>query len=266
MRQKLSSILWIIVLIALPLRAWTVELSAQDLKSVVPGLTNAEAELLAQKDKVTHFFESKGHPRFVPASSLAAGVRREYRTVDHTIGVEALFIMKPGNDGHNAEMLRWYNILRSVSTMKGIEYYSVTRRRTRVLFRNSYVIDNPEDQRRLPDPLVTSIPASSTLTIKQDDSTFGEALFQLHYTAARDAISLSMVNLNTFHLWFIPVIGDHHMILQLVLVPYKGNLLFYGGVEVKTISLFGLQNATRDSLVNRIDALHKWFEVLAKRG
>ena len=264
MRQKLSSIFWVIVLVALPLRVWA--LSAGDLQSVVPGLTAAEAQQLADTGRVTHFFDSSGQPRLVPTSSLSESVHQEYGTVDHTVGVEALFVMNPGSGGQKAEMLHWYNILRSISTMKGIKYYSVTHGRVRVLFLDSYVIDNTKDQKRLPDPHVTSIPTASDLTIKQDDSTFGEALFHLHYRGASDAISMSMVNLNTFHLWFLPVIGNHHMVLQLVLIPYKGKLLFYGGVEVKTISLFGLQNATRDSFVNRIDALHKWFEDQANQN
>ena len=95
--------------------------------------------------------------------------------------------------------------------------------------------------------------------VLQDDSTFGQVLFHLHYIGAPDAISMSMSNLSSLYLWFIPVIAPEQMVLQLVLLPYKGHLLFYGGVEVKTISLFGLQNATRDSFVNRIEALQSWF-------
>lgn len=266
MRQKLSSILSIIVLVAIPMQLSAAGLSVDELTHIVPGLTQDEAQQLVKTGQVTHFFEANGMPRLVPSSSLTTSIQKEYQSVDHTVGVETLFVMKPGRGSQDANMLKWYNILRSISTMKGIQYYSVTHGRTRVLFRDSYAIDNLKNQNRLPDPLVGSIPESSDLTIKQDDSTFGEALFHLHYRGAGDAISMSMVNLNTFHLWFIPVINDGNMVLQLVLIPYKGDLLFYGGVEVKTISLFGLQNATRDSFINRIDALQKWFEEQANKN
>jgi len=263
MRQKFSSILFPILVLSTCLPASASGLSADDLKSAISGLTNAEAQTLSEKGQVTRFFESNGIPRLVPNCSLSTNVNNGYDSVDHTVGVEALFVMKQGDGSHDERMLRWYNVLRSISTMKGIQYYSVTHGRMRVLFRDSYVIDNPTDQNRRPDPLVAKIPKESTLTIKQDDSTFGEALFHLQYRGADDAISMSMVNLSSLYLWFIPVITKKNMILQLVLMPYKGNLLFYGGVEVKTISLFGLQNATRDSFVNRIEALHRWFEDIA---
>lgn len=262
MRQKLYSILFLPVLALIPLPLWAAPLHAANLQSVVPGLTDAEAQTLAKTGKVTRFLEAKDHPRLVPTSSLTSNVERAFKTVHQTIGVEALFIMKPGSGPHEQRMLRWYNVLRSISTMKGIKYYSDTHGRVRVLFRDAYVIDNPRDRKRLPDQLVSSIPANSSLTILQDDSTFGKAIFHLHYHGGQDAISMSMVNLNTFFLWFLPVIGRQHMILQLVLMPYEGQLLFYGGVEVKTMSLFGLQNATRHSFVNRIEALHTWFQTV----
>lgn len=265
MQLKLSLILLTIALTTLPAHARAASVSAQELQSLVPGLSAAEAAELAETGRVTRFFEPNAGPRLIPECSLKQSVQQAFSSVDHTIGAEALFIMKPGDGGSGARMLRWYNILRSISTMKGVRYYSVRHKKMRVLFRDSYVVDNPKRQDRLPDPLVSSIPAESDLTIKQNDSTLGEVLFHLHYQGARDAISMSMVNLHTLYYWLIPIIGKHDDLLQLVLVPYKDSLIFYGGVEVKTIPLFGLQDATHESILNRIEALQRWFRDLESK-
>ncbi|HUX21843.1 MAG TPA: hypothetical protein VMW69_11435, partial [Spirochaetia bacterium] len=90
-------------------------LTVDDLMQVVPGLTASEAHHLASTDQVTHFFEANGMPRLVPSSSLTSSIENEYQSVDHTVGVEALFIMKPGSGSQDGRMLKWYNILRSIS-------------------------------------------------------------------------------------------------------------------------------------------------------
>lgn len=262
MQQRLSSILLIVALTALPVHAHAASLTAQELQAIVPGLTVAEAAQLAEEGHVTRFFKPKADPRLIPDCSLKWSIQQAFAAVDHTVGVEALFIMSPGKGERADRMLRWYNILRSISTMKGIQYYSVRHKKMRVLFRDSFVVNNLKQQTRLPDPLVSTIPAQSDLTIKQIDSTLGKVLFHLHYQGAKDAISLSMVNLDTLHFWLLPIIGKHQDLLQLVLVPYKNHLIFYGGVEVKTIPLFGLEDASHDSILNRVEALQKWFKNL----
>ena len=73
--------------------------------------------------------------------------------------------------------LRIYNILLSMSTMKGTQYYSASRERMRTLFAESYVVDGPNRQNRLPDPVVQEIPPTSKLTVLQEDLTFGENLY-----------------------------------------------------------------------------------------
>lgn len=255
-----------IALNALPVHAQASSITAGQLQRLIPGLTTTEALRLSENNHVTRFFERNADPRYIPDCNLKPSVERAFASIDQTMGVEALYIMKPGKGGPKTRMLRWYNILRSISTMKGIQYYSVRHQRMRVLFRDSYVVNNPRQQHREPDPLVQSIPAESNLTIKQVDSTLGELLSHLHYQATDDAISLSMVNLDPIHLWFIPIIKRRHDLLQLVLVPYKGNLIFYGGVEVETIPLFGLQNASHDPILNRIEALQRWFANLNRSG
>jgi len=130
----------------------------------------------------------------------------------------------------------------------------------RVLFSNSYAVDNAKDKKRIPDPLVTSIPPESSLTIMQDDTRFGTNYYNVRYLGAPDAISMTMTNITTLSLLFIPVISPQDMQLHLVVLPYKGSRLFYGSVVVRVGTMLGLQGIVRDSFHNRINALYGWFK------
>ncbi|HUZ17906.1 MAG TPA: DUF6675 family protein, partial [Spirochaetia bacterium] len=128
-------------------------LTESDLTSLAPGLTPEQVREVLSTGETTRFFEANQQPLLVPRSALKDSLAKDFQNHDHTVGVEALFVAKADGTAPDDQLLKWYNILRSVSTMKGIQYYSVTHHRTRVLFLDSYVIDNASDQRQLPDPL-----------------------------------------------------------------------------------------------------------------
>ncbi len=239
-------------------------LSASDLEQIIPAMSDADSATLLREGSVTRFFTSVESPRLLPQSPLSGAILASMTSLPYTIGVETVFIapLPPGND--RARLTAWYNVLRSISTLKGVRYYSTLFGRKRVLFRDSYVVAGENDLRRVADPLVADPPADSTIYIRQDDSTFGPFVAEVRYRASERTIAMSMTSETLLKLLLVPVVRPGDMQLQLVVMPYRGSLLFYGCVVVKVLTYLGMEGMIRDSFDYRIEALYGWFRRMAR--
>lgn len=243
-----------------------VALTSNELRTVAPNLTSDQAQTLLTKGSITRYFGAHERPALIPNSSLSSGVESDIASLDYTTGVETLYLAQEGGQGKASTMLGWYNVLRSISTLKGVKYYDLLSGKMKTLFSQSYVVDNASDRKRIPDPLVTTLPSESAITIMQHDSRFGSNYYRMRYLTAPDAISMTMTNLTTLSLFFIPVVSPGEMQLHLVVMPWKGHRLFYGSVEVKVATFLGLKGLVRDAFHNRIVALYDWFSKLSSGG
>jgi hypothetical protein len=155
--------------------------------------------------------------------------------------------------------LQIYNILRSMSTMKGIQYYSASRERMRTLFAESYVVDGPDAEKRLPDPVTREIPAYSKLYVVQEDLTFGKNIYATEFRYSGDYFLLESTNLTTMHYFFFPMVKPENSVTLILLIPAGEQLLFYGAIGAHTMRLLGLARSREDSFYNRLKAIYGWF-------
>jgi hypothetical protein len=152
-----------------------------------------------------------------------------------------------------------YNRMRSISLLKGIEYYSVSRKRMRIFYEDAYAINTPGEKKKIPDPLVTEIPATSTVYCYFKDSSFGEYTCSMEYSMEGDSISIRMRNLTQVWYFMIPLIKPGKMLSYFLIIPIENMILFYGFFCIKGEDTFGLAESKADSLYNRIKALYNWF-------
>ncbi len=125
------------------------------------GLSAAQAEDLRADGEITRMQGRDFTSLLLPDRGIAADIIAGMKSMDLLVLVEALFVVPvdPAEAAREDFRLRIFNILRSVSTMKGIEYWSASRERMRVMFHDAYVVADAESRKALPDPLVTAIPA-----------------------------------------------------------------------------------------------------------
>jgi hypothetical protein len=170
-------------------------------------------------------------------------------------------------DSEDARLMQ-YNILRAVSTMEGIQYYSVTRDRMRTLFAESYAVDAPDTQKRIPDPLVDRIPAYSKRYMFQKDLTFGENLYEAEYIALKEGFVLKSRNLTEMKYYFLPMVKPQESLTVIMVLPQGQRILFYAVMAAHTPTFFGLERSREESFYNRLNALYQWFvrELTRKLG
>ena len=218
-----------------------------------------------------HTFKETEKLGLFPALPIKARIEPEVARVKPTIGVELLLLFDPDISDTLAETresdyhLRIYNVLRSISTLKGIEYYSASRKKMRTFFYDAYAIESPDNRKKRDDPLVESIPPNSDIYTYMKDSSLGNYVAQIRYHYHFDYFSMSIRN-QTLIRWFIfPLVQPQKLNMFVLIVPRGDQLLFYGLSYVNASNIFGIAESKTASFYNRLIALFNWFRTNYKR-
>jgi len=237
------------------------------LHDVFPALSADQLQTLSDRGELTDFYKNSVEVKLAPATPMWDHAKASLETLEPSVGVEALFLYPlPAQVMDRPDFDLWlYNILRSVSTMEGIQYYSASRGHMRTFYIESYVVDGPDSRNHVPDPLVKKIPATDTIYTYQRDSSFGRNIYKVDYRFQDNSFSVSMKNLTPMFYGILPILGKENLEIHLAIIPTSEGLAFYGNAGVKVLSLFGLEDRVKDSFYNRIKAIYGWFSDQVKQ-
>jgi hypothetical protein len=229
----------------------------------------ASVERLRAGGSVRASVAADGLPALIPDISSRDEIAADVSTLRPTVAVEILKLV-PGGTGVTdgpAQWLRIYNAVHSVSTMKGITYYSVTRGREQVLFTQSYAVAGTKSPRRIDDPIFETIPPDDVLLTFQEDSSFGKNSYEESFRFRTDHLVVKIENLTTVSFLFVPLVSPRNLVSQVVLVPVGPDVLFYGLAYSKSLVPVGDRRSREDSLANRLTAVANWLQArLAAKG
>lgn len=243
-------------------------IGAGEARRLIPGLRPSEARSLAAEGAVTIYTLDGGSFRLAPEGSEIHSIRRSVEALNPRMAVESLFVAPLPSafpEGREGDLFL-YNLLRRVSTMTGIEYYSASRDRMRVFYHESYAVADKDLRQPLPDPVVTDIPSRDSILVFQHDSSFGRNVHELSYRYRPGNILITMRNLTTMWYGIIPAIGEENLEVHLWVQRHEGMVLFYGNTAVDVPSLFGIETQAHDSFSNRLEALFNWFSAELNRA
>lgn len=222
--------------------------------------------------------DSASRPLLVPFVSSHQAIIRDIVHLQPTTGVEMLALYTRNvaqnasqnatqNASQNAapthstiDMTKIYNILRSISSLKGIRYFSASRQRMRVLFKDSYVIKSSNNVTKIEDPLVTVIPSVNEIYIFQEDNTFGKNKYRVAYIFPGSSIVMKIENITPLKYLFLPAVPPTKFITYFVVIPGEQGILFYGISCVQSALFFKIfEGHIQTSLYNRMKAVFDWF-------
>ena len=234
----------------------------QDLPA--PFLESSTLELLQSQGELRSSLGDGAVPRLAPRIPRRAQIVDQVRLLDPTVGVEVLAIY-PGSgvprDTPEA-LLELYNLMHAVSRMKGLEYYSASRKRMRTLFSQSYVIDEPSSRKPVPDRIFTGeIPTEEQTYIFQEDLTFGGNAYSADYFRDGQVLSLRTNNLTPMRYLGIPLVRERESLTWICLIPFGDGILFYGLACARSGRFLGLEKSTarEESFYHRLKALYRWY-------
>jgi hypothetical protein len=220
------------------------------------------AALLDSRGEATSTIKENGTLKYLPRLPAAGAVTAKFDALKPMFGVEVCLLHRlPGGPAESPEsLLKIYNTLMRVSTLKGTMYYSVTRGRMREFFTESYRIDGPETKNRLPDLVLSkSPPPVNVIFTFQNDSTFGENVYRIDYRSEGGCILMLMENVTKVWYGIFPIVDPGNLAYVILVYPAGDYLLFYSVVCVKGANPFGVLESRTESFYNRIKALDDWF-------
>lgn len=236
-------------------------------------ITDIEKSKLLSKHEITTFLSPEVKPGLFPNTVLSREIKREISNFKYTIGVESIFLIPVPDhkldeylkEDFKSRKIRLFNILRSVSTLEGITYYSESKKSIRVLYSQSYAINNLKEKTRISDPIVKNTSPLSKMYMYQKDASFGKTIYEIIYKTTYNEISLSMKNVVKFQKGIITLIEKGKMQLHIIVYPLDNGFLFYGLCLADASCSDNLKKKLNKSFFNRIQAYRIWFGEMVRK-
>ncbi len=248
-----------LVLLAIQMLILLVPAGAEDplLRYVAPDAL----EKLRAGETLTSSIGSDGGLSLAPPVASRDEIAAAVKGRKPSLGVEVMKVVSnlPQPMDTPEGWLVLYNSLHAVSTMKGIPYYSVTRKTTHPLFSQSYAVDPASKKTRIDDPVFVDIPASDVLFTLQEDGSFGKNTYEESFTRLDDHVVVRIENLTTISFLFLPVIQPRNLVSEVILIPSGTDLMFYGVSCLSTSFPLGDKHSREESLSNRLIAIGNWL-------
>ena len=229
-------------------------------------ITPAQRRTLEQASVVDTHLMRNPVPQWMPLNNeLSQHVTGAINTLNPNIMVEALYLYKKPAFYHSS-VYNWnqeqktgiFNQMCAISTLTGIEYYSISRNSMRIFYENSRIIDGPRTRNPQPDPVFRQIPDELTLYARQKDLTFGDNVYRYDYLNTRDAVFFIQENVTTLFYGIIPVIGSGNLRSIVSVIDCGDSILVYA-VSMTRAALLGFGDRISSSMSNRADAIINWF-------
>lgn len=175
------------------------------------------------------------------------------KTIDSKQGKSGI----DSNSG-NLSITEVSKVIRSISTMKGTEYYSNRHKKWETLYHEAYLIDSPESKKRIPDDTEGSADGK-TLYCMQDDNSFGKCYYSLSYRQSANEVSVCFDNFEPLKFAFITAAKAHNIKINLIVVDEDDYFLVYLMVQAYYPRISMLEEKMIDSFNARVDSIYKWF-------
>ncbi len=215
---------------------------------------------LLEEGELRHSFKKNESLTLFPDLPQRDGIVSAVTRLMPTIGVEYLLLYEPHDEKASNPMEKMYNTLLAISTLKGVEYFSVSRNRMRIYFHDAYIIDSPDRKNKIDDPSAADVPANTKVFAYLHDSSMGKYTAEVDYFYSGNTVIMNITNFTTLKRFLIPIVQPGELRTYIALMHLDDKILFYGLVYVKTINfLINLEKNT-ESFYNRLIALYKWFK------
>lgn len=224
------------------------------------------AELAAGKPLIrVHRGNAATNLDTTPGHEAARRVAAETVAESPRLVVEALFLWKkPRALSPAAERAALFDTMLAVRSLEGIEYFSASRGRREVLFKESWRVAAPGELAPLPDLARSGGVEKADYYAWQRDASFGGVVYKIEAEAAGDAVRASFTNETPIRYSIIPLAGPGGLVMRFALVDTAEGVLFYLVLAAKAEIPGFLAKRVEDSFTNRSSAMFAWFVTRAE--
>lgn len=190
-------------------------------------------------------------------SSLLSRIEEKSSIKNPLFTLEVLYFVKKTQKAKGRDLSK---ILRSVSSLKGLKYYSSSRKKNRLLYKDSFVVEKKETKKgkfeyvRVDDPLDKAIDGLSIL-VSQEDLTFGKNIYKYDYFQDNYGMGLMVENVNSLYYSLFKAIDEKELNSYVIFHDVGDYLLIYASTKANFAKLYGLEKKIKNSFSSRLDAL-----------
>lgn len=244
--------------------------AAPSLNDLFPDFSESQMERL----KSGYTFEAttcygQSVKALAPADSLGLEIAKQGDSMKSGFAIAGLsFIPYPESFtsmDEKEQQVALYNILRSISTQKGITYIShMAGDKPTVLFEDSYMISNPKDKgSRIADPVSDSVPTSFQCYSYQKDNRFGKNVYSIHYEINDGDFLMDISNYTTMKYMGFSCVDKETLHMYLEVVQAQEGFVVYSMASVRDrdpeVKILFLSVDLPSAFMRRITALKDWF-------
>ncbi|MBQ0052655.1 MAG: hypothetical protein KBT11_11435 [Treponema sp.] len=201
----------------------------------------------------------------VPNTELSKSALNHWNNEEEPrLTTEKLFYLEKSSLGNEVTIKDVSRIIRSISTMKGSEYYSNRHKKWETLYHEAYLVKSKSDKTRIPDDVEGSADGK-TLYCMQDDNSFGKCYYQLDYRQTENEVSVCFNNFEPLKFGPITAAKKDNVKINLVVVDQEDHYLVYLIVQAYYPRIAFLEEKMIDSFNARVDSIYKWFVREAKK-
>lgn len=210
--------------------------------------------------RVQYFKESGRDFTLYPQTELGSLLTKTWtETKDPVFVAESLFLIEKPEGSNQLDTALISRIMRSVSSMEGIEYYSNSEKKMKTLYSQSYTVDNLKDKNRIADKVEGSADNLSIYAF-QEDGSFGDNYYQIDYRQRENEVSMVIRLMEPLKYGLVTAVKANNLVFNIDVLDKGSYLVMYIGAKVRFPAISLLENKLNRSFGSRIIALHDWFE------
>lgn len=149
-------------------------------------------------------------------------------------------------------------VLRSISKMEGMTYYSNTRKKNMTLYKKAYTTSGYNSKTQVPDKTEGSADGKVIYCL-QDDASFGVMKYQLNYYQKEKQMYAVFTNTNSIGMGPITGIDEKNMKINVLVIDCDDSILLYLSTDCNCNKVPGIKSLVSDSMIARMNAVHDWF-------
>ena len=149
-------------------------------------------------------------------------------------------------------------VVRSVSKMQGMTYYSSTKKKEAVLYDKVYMIAGPGKKTKIDDQNKGNADGQVSYCL-QDDASFGVNTYKLSYFQKDDSLLCRFDIMDKMGLGPFNAIYPGKMVINILVIDCGDDLLLYLNTDLDSVKFPGIKGQITDSMSTRMDAVYKWF-------
>lgn len=149
-------------------------------------------------------------------------------------------------------------IIRSISKMQGMKYYSNSDKKYETLYKDAYCVSGPKSKSKVIDKTSGSADGKVLYCLLNDNS-LGKTIYELKYHQSEEEVSVTFENTTDVSIGPITAVDEGNLHIGLVIYDCGQDFLVYTVVESRFPSFSFLENKMNNSLSARMEAIYEWF-------